>query len=73
MSLVTKCFSLLCRPLCPILGNIIEEISRRRKHSKGEQHESQRSRKVSPDGKVWEVNLKGLQALSHKNEKGERL
>ena len=37
------------------------------------QHESQRSWKVRPSGKVLEVNLKDLRAWSHKNEKRERL
>ena len=37
------------------------------------QHESQRSRKVLPSGEVPRVNLKGLRAWSHENEKRERL
>lgn len=38
-----------------------------------EQHESQRSWKGRPSGKVLEVNLKDLRARSHKNGKRERL
>lgn len=45
-------FLLLSRTPCPVLASGIEVLSSRWRRSEGDQHESQRSWKVDPHGKV---------------------